>query len=223
MKKYVLLLLVFAMFLGMNLSSYATTDTSVTSKEIIQAISFEELATLPIDQAYSYEEMIEDKYINGLITREEFQEKINEHRSSLKANTTNSRGIVLYTKFTLDSYEFSKGLFRYELTPIMYVGLYYSSSGSPDHIDSIEDPYIRTSDGASCEFAGSIFYRLESGNSFYYGVNGDVYKTATTTTSGGGTINIGKSATINFNVTYSNDFLKNVDFDGRYYSRSLNP
>lgn len=63
---------------------------------------------------------------------------------------------------------------------------------------SITEPYIKTSDGTKCVFNGSIFYRLENGHSFYYAVSGDVYKT-----------------------NNSKSLIKNIDFDGRYYSSSL--
>ena len=98
----------------------------------------------------------------------------------------------------MGSYTFTHIFKKYELTPIFYIGLYYTSDLNPDKITSIAEPYIRTAGGSKCIFNGNIFYHLESGNSFYYGVNGNVHKTTKIS-------------------------IKNIDFDGRYYSSSLNP
>jgi len=96
----------------------------------------------------------------------------------------------------MDSYTFTNSFRKYELTPIFYIGLFYNSDLELDKIISIAEPYIRTLGKTECIFKGNIFYKLESGNSFYYGVNGNVHK--------------------------KNDvFIKNISFDGRYYSYYL--
>lgn len=203
MKRRIFLFVICAVFLGTIFSFYPITRTGTVSKEIMKVVASENLTTFPMEQAYSYEEMLEDQYANGLITREKVQEKRNAYLSLVQNQRENSDECVRYGKITMDAYEFSKGFAQYKLTPVIYVGLYYSNPETPDHIESIHDPYIDITGGAACKFHGNIFYQLESGNSIYYGVNGDVYKTTT--------------------ITGSNHFLKNVSFDGRVYYPTLNP
>lgn len=64
-------------------------------------------------------------------------------------------------------------------------------------------------------------FRLESGNSFYYDVYGDVYKTGKLNWSAGASVGIGKFATANFTISNGSGYIKNVSFDGRYYSAGM--
>ncbi|ABW19220.1 hypothetical protein [Alkaliphilus oremlandii] len=167
--------------------------------EAIEIYSYEELATLPLEKTYDYESVLKDMELNGSDTEERKANFKAHHDDNSRLIIPNSTTTVRYAKLAMDSYKFTNLLKKYELTPVLYIGLYYTSVNSPDKIVSINDPFIKTSSGADCIFTnGNIFYRLESGNSFYYGVNGDVYKTK------------------------GNTIIKNIDFDGRYYSSSLN-
>lgn len=205
MKRYILVLLAIEILLGIMTSIYEASDMFTVQKEGMKAMGFEELATLSIDQTYDYEDVLEDQYINGLISKEEITELKSQH--SINNYHTHSHGSVRYAKFTMDDYIIPGTVLKYVLTPIFYVGLYYTEDSAPDTIVSLDEPYIQTSKGVNCIFAGNIFYRIESGNSLYYGVYGDVYRTSTLTKIG---------------LPVSDIFIKNVDFDGRYYSPALN-
>lgn len=215
MKKSIPIFLTFVILLGFGLSGYAVFEPD-PHKAGMKLITYEELATVPIDQTYNYEDILEDKYINGIITKEEMAELKSQHSNG--NYHVSSNGIVRYVKLKMDDYRFNNGLTRYVLTPIFYVGLYYTSDSEPDRIISLDEPHVQTLKGAKCIFTGNIFYRLESGNSFYYGVYGDVYKTRAFSSSA----EVG-SGLFKVKVTYSDEFIKNIDFDGRYYSPALEP
>jgi len=189
-----IIVIIFVIFLGI----IPIFNNSSSKVEGMEFLKYEQLATLPIEQTYTYEEVLRDMESNGLATKKRIDEFKAQHdtNTNTKLISTTSTGTVKYAKFAMDSYTFTRIFKKYELTPIFYVGLYYTPDLELDKIISIAEPYIRTSGGAKCLFDGSIFYRLESGRSFYYGVNGDVYKK-------------------------TNNFIKNIDFDGRYYSPSL--
>lgn len=213
-----------------NESKYETAQLQTTkSKGFIETHDISELSKVKYDETYSYKDVLLDKYMLGLISESEYNHKINNLNNTY--NMAASRSYVRYMKFTMDSYSFRAtsdfSTNTYVLTPIFYVGLDYgndsSMTGQPDSIVALESPHIYTGDGANCVFGGKIFYRLQSGRSFYYGVYGDVYKTANVSISGGIKIGIGDSATASFNISSSSNFLKNVDFDGNYYSAALNP
>lgn len=196
MKKLIITILIFGIPLGVITNFYNSsnkTKGSSNKTEGMELFKYEQLATLPLEKTYDYEDVLKDMELNGLDTKERIANFKAQHDANTSLITPNSTGTVRYAKFAMDSYIFTNLLKKYELTPVLYIGLYYTSDIEPDKIISIDEPYIRTSGGADCVFTGDIFYRLESGNSFYYGVNGNVYKT-------------------------TNIFIKNIDFDGRYYS-----
>lgn len=218
MKKILSFLLMFVLILGTNSKVFALTKDN----NLMQIYSHEEIANFNVENTSTYEEVLTDMKANGLATQkdiDDFKESHNRNVSVLVA------GYVKYAKFTMPSYSFIHGLIKlqYVLTPVFYVGLYYTVGPEPDKMVSLDDAHIQTSNGTACKFVGNIFYRLESGRSFYYGVYGDVYKTATITYSGGGQIGVGQSATVTFGASYTNNYIRNVDFDDRYYTPALNP
>ena len=186
--------LIFVIFLGVITIFYNL--SSKTKEE--EFLKHEQLATLPINQTYDYEHVIKDMALNGLATEERIANLKAQHDENTKLISPTSTGKVRYAKLGMDAYTFTHNLKKYKLTPIIYIGLYYTSELEPDKIISIAEPYISTSGGAKCVFNGNIFYKLENGHSFYYGVAGDVFKT-----------------------NNSKKFIKNINFDGRYYSSSF--
>lgn len=194
MKKSItsILVIIFLIFLGVITFS----KNSPSKTEGMEALKYEQLATLPIEEAYDYEEILKDMEINDLATTEMVANFKAQHETN-KLTSTNSTGTVRYAKLAMNSHTFTKGFNKYELTPIFYVGLNYISDIQPDKIISIAKPYISTTGAAKCVFDGNIFYKLENGHSFYYGISGAIYKKTKT-------------------------FVKNIDFDGRYFSDSLN-
>lgn len=200
MKKLIIIVFSFIIFLSIIINFYNSSNKTngLNNKtEVIETYSYEELANLSLEKTYDYEEILKDMELNGINTEERISNFKAQHDENTSLMILNSKGTVRYAKFAMESYKFNNFLKKYELTPIFYIGLYYTSIDSPDKIASIKEAFIKTSDGADCIFAGNIFYKLESENSFYYGVYGDVCKE-------------------------NNVFIKNIDFDGRYYSSSLN-
>lgn len=195
MKKFItsIVVIIFLIFLGVM----TFTKNSPKKTEGMEALKYEQLATLPIEEAYDYEEILKDMEINDLATTEMVADFKTQHETNTKLTSTNSTGTVRYAKLAMNSHTFTKGFNKYELTPIFYVGLNYISDTQPDRIISIAKPYISTLGAEKCVFDGNIFYKLENGHSFYYGISGAIYKKTKT-------------------------FVKNIDFDGRYFSDSLN-
>lgn len=196
MKKFItsIVVIIFLIFLGVT----TFTKNSPRKTEGMEALKYEQLANLPIEEAYDYEEILKDMEINELATTEMVANFKTQHETN-KLTSTNSTGTVRYAKLAMNSHTFNKGFNKYELTPIFYIGLNYTSDTQPDKIISIAKPYISTLGATKCVFDGSIFYKLENGHSFFYGVNGYLYK-----------------------AKNSKSHLKNVNFDGRYFSDSLN-
>lgn len=217
MKKLVTLMMAVLLCFSFTVSAFGATTAQEPSTGTIYSIN--DLEKVRHQDGLTYEEMIADKEVNQIA----LSKKDHFGYSQLIEGLTATSG-VRYYKFTMDDYSFTKLVTKYVLTPTFYVGLYFSDvTSSPDRIVSLDDAHVSTSKGANCVFAGNVFYRLETGRQYYYGVYGNVYGTATITVSGGGAVQIGKSATANFAASYSNNFLKNVDFDGNYYSAGLNP
>lgn len=199
--------------------SFIDKVTNKTSK--IESISSKDLNDPLKLKTYTYDEILEDMLDLGLISREEFLKRSLLNKISTLSSSWDSLPIK-YSKLSGDSFTCYKNGRRYVLTPYFYVGI-KGMGGIPSpanyhKIVSLESPYIYTGNGSDCKFVGNIFYRLESGRSFYYGVNGDVYKTASTSISGGFRIGIGESASVSFNASYTNNFIKNIHFDDRFYS-----
>lgn len=207
-----------------NSKAQASTEATINTNLSLPCKNFDELENLPIEETYTYEEIIADMLNNG-IHKDEISKFKSNHTKTVRAYYTEE---IRYSKFTMDSYAFSKfekGHFIiYRLTPVFYGGLLYRNGHyEPVKLVSLEGGHVKTSDGASCVFGGSMFYALEAGNRFYYGVYGDVYRTGTITISAGARIGIGESSFLTISFSYCNDYLTNVDFEGRYESAGLEP
>lgn len=196
MKKFItsIVVIIFLIFLGVM----TFTKNSPRKTEGMEALKYEHLEALSIEETYDYEEILKDMEINDLATTEMVANFKTQHETNVKLTSINSTGTIRYAKLAMNSHRFTKGFNKYELTPIIYVGLNYTSDTQPNKIISIAEPYISTLGASKCVFNGSIFYKLENGHSFFYGVNGYVYK-----------------------AKNSKSHFKNINFDGRYYSDAL--
>jgi hypothetical protein len=134
--------------------------------------------------------------INGIGTKERISNFKVQHDTNTKLISPSSTGKVRYVKFAIDPYKFTHNFKKYELEPIFYIGLYYTSEQKPDKMISVAGPYIKTLGGSKCILNVDTFCQLESGNSFYYGVSGNVLRE-------------------------NNTLIKNIDFNGRSYFSSL--
>ncbi|MDF2801147.1 MAG: hypothetical protein K0S61_1050 [Anaerocolumna sp.] len=171
------------------------------------------LSTLPYEDTYTFQEVLTDMQHNNLISKE----KINQFKANNNSKTsTQSNQEIRYAIFYMDIYTFTKdkliGSNSYILQPRIYLGfLYDDSTSSPTKIVSLDSPFIFTKTGDKCIFIGDIFYKLEAGNRFFVGINGDVYKKAK---------EIKERTSISYK-TSTNDYLRNVAFDVKYYSAEL--
>ncbi len=188
---------------------------SVSEKYIpLKCVDINELSTLPYEDTYTFQEVLTDMQHNNLISKE----KINQFRTNNSQTSTQSNQEIRYALFYMEAYTFNKDKFlgsnTYVLQPRIYLGLLYDDSTfSPVKIVSLDSPFIFTKTGDRCIFIGDIFNKLESGNRFFMGINGDVYKTAK---------EIKKRSSISYS-TRSKDYLRNVAFDVKYYSAELQP
>lgn len=225
MKKVLLTTLLILLFVfNKDVIVKAAKMDNIQANASMSSVSFDDLANLPIDETYSYEEVLLDMQNSGIFVLEDINQFKENHLKTIRASGTEE---IRYSKFTMDAYTFIHGtifLRRYELTPVFYGGLLYiNGHPSPDKLVSLEGGHIKTSDGDNCVFGGSMFYTLEAGNRFYYGVYGNVYKSGSLTISAGAKVGVGESSFVSMSVSYTNDFIKNVDFDGRYQSAGLSP
>lgn len=241
MKRKIICILVAIMLITINgYGVYANTENdlelqnleSVTKKGIMNIENISSLNEITYEQTYSVEEMLLDKYITGLISKEEYENQIklknNKFNNNISMYATSTE--IRTMKFTMDTHVIKKPYNReYRLTPIFYVELEFgkkgssTASGTPIRIVSISNPHIYTGDGENCIFGGTIYYKLEAGNRFFYGVYGDVYKTGDISISGGISVGIGKSTTAYLNFNYKNNYIANVSFSDTYYSYAMLP
>lgn len=182
----------------------------------LKAKSIDILDSLPIEETYSYEETIKilEKYNYGDNYIRDFK---NEYA---KLNSSSS---IRYQIFTFESEKIDQGIFRYNLTPKIWVGLEYSGSPSPNRIVSLKAADISTSEGygnKKCVFNGSIEYNLISGREFQMLINGDVYKNGNLNVNLGIEISFG-SAKSYFIVNNGSGFIQDVYFQRDYYSAGL--
>jgi hypothetical protein len=68
--------------------------------------------------------------------------------------------------------------------------------------------------GISKQYDGTIYTNLESAAKIFWIVNGDFYNNGTTTGSGGVSIEVGQSATVNFNISYASNHYKYLYKEG---------
>lgn len=212
-------------FLGILLLFGAKTTSNAKENYVpMKCVDINELSTLPYEETYSYEEVLVDMEYNNLISKE----SVNAFKENYSKMSINQKEEIRYATFYMDSYTFKDpyiiGAKTYVLEPRIYVGLVYvGNSNTPSYIDNIDAPFIYTGGGADCKFAGNIVYKLEAGNRFFMGINGDVYQTATISTKVGIKAKVGTESSISYEVTSSNNYLKNVAWDTRFESAGMIP
>lgn len=91
------------------------------------------------------------------------------------------------------------------------------SSPTPCRISKVEYADLNRVYGTTTkQFAGTLKYNLETGNSLYWDLNGDFYNNGTTTLSGGVSIGIGGSSTISFNASVTSGYYSGVCEQSKY-------
>lgn len=216
-KKILSLVLTLVMVIAMGTTASASemavesTETKTSNySEVLDDLIWQEskdIDKIKKEDTYTYTELTEHLAGAGL-TQAEITNFIGERPKETRAATE-----VRYGLFKMNNFTYSSG--KYILEPRFSVGLEYTiGSYSPNRIVSLGGAHI---------FTGTIYYKLISGNSFYYSFYGDVYKTATTTVGGGLTIGIGENSSINFNASSTSNYLMNVSRSETYESAGMLP
>lgn len=225
-KKILSLVLTLVMVIAMGTTASASemavesTETKTSNySEVLDDLIWQEskdIDKIKKEDTYTYTELTEHLAGAGL-TQAEITNFIGERPKETRAATE-----VRYGLFKMNNFTYSSG--KYILEPRFSVGLEYTiGSYSPNRIVSLGGAHIFTGKGENCIFTGTIYYKLISGNSFYYSFYGDVYKTATTTVGGGLTIGIGENSSINFNASSTSNYLMNVSRSETYESAGMLP
>lgn len=223
-KKILSLVLILVMVIAMGTTASASemavesTETKTSNySEVLDDLIWQEskdIDKIKKEDTYTYTELTEHLAGAGL-TQAEITNFIGERPKETRAATE-----VRYGLFKMNNFTYSSG--KYILEPRFSVGLEYTIGfPEPNRIVSLGGAHIGK--GEKCIFTGTIYYKLISGNSFYYSFYGDVYKTATTTVGGGVTIGIGENSSINFNASSTSNYLMNVSRSETYESAAMRP
>lgn len=175
--------------------------TSSDPKETVpdQTVTIEQLPHASYGEGLSYDEMIWDKQKIGL--------PLDDQPEEPQGETGTFPAQVRYYKLAMEDYHVANWFRRYTLTPVFYVGLSFSDpTGTPDQIVSLNGAYVSTEKGNPCAFQGRVFYKLETGRQFFYGVSGDTYEPG-----------------LLDSPSAPGRFLQNVSFDDRFYTAELKP
>lgn len=193
--------------------SKGTGTKALTYDEVLADLTWQEskdINEIIKEDTYTYTELTEHLVTSGL-TQDQITNFIGERPKETREATE-----IQYALFTMNNFTYSSG--KYILEARFSVGLEYTQgSSSPNRIISLGGAHVFTGKGAQCIFTGTIFYKLISGNSFYYSFYGDVYKSATTT------VTIGEDSSIIFNASRTTDYLMNVSRDETFYSAGMLP
>jgi hypothetical protein len=219
-KKILLSVFAITVFLG-GMITYPTTISAAENKNnelIWQDIS--ELDSLSVEEAYSYDELMNKLVANGY-SHQEAKQIMGEKPVS---NYSKAKSQIKYGLFRMTVYSYRSGFKTYKLQARFSVGLeYINNSPSPTRIKYVQAPHIYTGDGAKCVFSGNIFYKLTAGNSFYYNFYGNIYKAGAINWSAGATIGLGKSASVTATISNGDGFVRNVSEAETYKSAGLRP
>lgn len=210
-----------------SLNSSEVLPTEIIELEVSGAINKldfitpDELETLPIERTYSYDEALE-MYKQAGATKEELAKFEKNFASKNYTRSIGSRMVIM----AMDPYTFDSGLYRYSLTPKIWVELYYSGSATPDYIVSLSDANIDTSHGygAKCSFEGTVTYRLLAGNRFSMYTYGTVYKSGQMRVSGGVRVKVHEKGEVYITIeNQGSGKLRDVNFQRDYYSAAMSP
>ncbi|MGN9164906.1 hypothetical protein ACTNDY_06410 [Tissierellaceae bacterium HCP3S3_D8] len=219
--------------LSILIPSLVFADTTPEPKKgTIPAIPIEELATLPIEKTYSYEEMLEIMKQNNEDLRniEEFKNSHKENLKQINMGTkrsenmgTRSSGTVRYQVFRFDTESYVHNVFAYHIQPQIQVGLLYYAGPQPDSIVSLRNPNIYTSGRASSIDNGRFVYELISGNEFSIWVTGKLYDGGTTSVKGSIKIGLGEYAQATLEAeNKGKTWIRDLDIEHTFYSSGLN-
>lgn len=101
------------------------------------------------------------------------------------------------------------------VSPHGKVYFYCATSESPPSFRGIIQVLNAGYNTGTKVYSGTLYYNLVHGNRIDFILNGHLYNSGTFGTSGGGSIKIGQSATLSFNVSYSTSYYAPVYVNSR--------
>lgn len=166
---------------------------------------------------YSYKEILEDMLALDLISKEVFDLKL----SAYDKNDLVAGNSVNYRKIRGESYTVKSDYGGYVLTPCFYIGVKregeFLNNMKQATIVSVERPYLEIESDGEYRLQGSIFYKLEGGDSIYYGVNGDLRQDRVLKSGSFWDIVIGRLINLYYGIIHVDLYIKNFQFDGRLH------
>lgn len=198
----------------------ASTDTNSEYEEI----SLQEALKNPKNypnlevQIYDAEEFIEIIKVDDNMSLDEKVEMIKyveltEEKENIISTYATSYYTTKYVTFTENAYVTS----TYSCRPYFYTQC-NALNGVPVSIAKILNGNVDLNyNGVVKVFSGTLYYNLENSNTIYWDLNGHFYNKGTITASGGGSVPVGGSATLNFSVSASSNYYAYTHKSGRRY------
>lgn len=216
-----ILALVLVLLSSGGVSEATSNKTYNLNIEKIVALDISRLDTLPKEETYSIDEVIQIMENSGYTSN-----SIESFRMSLTPEIENyNRNNIYFQIFSMDRFSFESGGYRYNITPRVWVGLeYLPGQSTPTRIVALRDAHVDTSVGygnSRCEFRGQVSYNLTSGRSFQTVTYGDAYGYGVMNVTGSVQIGIGGFAIATINLGNPSNFLRTISFPSNYYSAAL--
>lgn len=101
------------------------------------------------------------------------------------------------------------------VSPHGSVYFYCATSEAPPSFRGIVQVLNAGYNTGSKVYSGTLYYNLVNANRIDFILNGHLYNVGTLGMSGGGSIGIGQSATLNFNLSYSSNYFNPVHVNSR--------
>ncbi len=211
MKKFIFvitLITAFAFLFNMA-PAYASDRASNT-----QTISISKLSPdTVISDVMTYDEIVKQLADDKNISIDEAKKIIGSPVTTIKAKDGSPVEIILNSYRTITNQFTVTSSYK----PSMRFYCQTSESGSFHGIVEILNVDMsRSYNGRSYAFGGSVYTNLEDAGTIYYSIDGDFYERGTTTVSGGVSIGIGESATVNFGISNASNWYAVADVAKRF-------
>ncbi len=211
-KRFLLALTFIALMVSSN--SVINADFSLPIEDYSVFVrDIDDFSSIKYEDTLSYFEMRD--YLTSI---EVSSEVINDFDTTYNLHTkTRSRGQLRYSLLGFDTSTTSiyyKTQFRASAGMIFYP----DNNGvftNPSSIETLEAAHIYTGAGSKCIFGGTIYFKLVNYNTVYWSYYGDLYKAGQVSWTVGGSIGVGKGASINGSISNGSGFIKNISYSGQ--------
>ena len=192
-KKFCSLLLSFSLLLGLCLSAEARSNCANVETTILSEFTDENTREI------SYDEMISNIAQNRNIT-------IEEAKAMFPNEATNPQTKASITYKYVESRRVFTVTNEYKPRVYFYIYMGYDSTGKPVGMSRVVDYALDRTNTLnnsikSKQFSGDLFVELLNAKELYYRVSGDFYDNGTMTYSGGVSIGLGESSSMNFGLS----------------------